>query len=98
RAISLVGGRGEDEVVVFSMTYVAAIALTPIVWLHSFVLFVVPLALARPRIAWAWGLLWVFWFVPAQESDGSLSRLALAIAVVVAAVLALRRREPIPSV
>lgn len=74
-----VGERGT-----FSLALVATIVLTPIVWLHSFALLVVPLALAYPRIAWAWGLMWAFWVIPAQESDGALWRVLLAAAVVVA--------------
>ena len=43
---------------------------------------VVPLALARPRISWAWGLMWVFWLIPAQENGGDLWRVAVAVGVV----------------
>jgi hypothetical protein len=86
-ALVLAHRREEDERFGFSLAVVAAIALTPIVWLHSFAFLAVPLALARPRIAWAWGLLWVFWVVPAQESDGSLWRLALALGVAAAVVV-----------
>lgn len=87
----------EDERVGFSLALVAAIALTPIVWIHYLALLLVPLAFARPRVSWAWGLLWVFWILPGQESDGALWRLGLAIAVVALSTLALRRREPIES-
>lgn len=96
-ALGLARASGEDERVGFSLAVVAALALTPIVWLHSFAFLVVPLALARPRLAGAWLLLWAFWLVPAQESDGALWRLGLALGVAAGAALALRRREPIPS-
>ena len=65
----------------FSVAVVAAIALTPIVWAHYFALLVVPLALMRPRLSWAWGLMWVFWLMPAQENRGDLWKIVLAIAV-----------------
>ncbi len=65
----------------FSLAIIAAAALTPIVWLHYFALLVVPLALARPRISWAWGFMWIFWLIPAQENEGDLWRILLAIAI-----------------
>ena len=75
----------------FSLAIVAAIALTPIVWLHYFGLLVVPLALARPRISWAWALLWVFWLIPDQENQGDPWRIVLAVAVVGTAVATTHR-------
>lgn len=68
----------------FSLAIVAAILLTPIVWLHYFLLLAVPLALARPRLSAAWLLLLVFWLTPYQETDGELWRIALAWATAVA--------------
>jgi hypothetical protein len=32
----------------------AALALSPIVWMHYFTLLVVPIALVRPRLSWLW--------------------------------------------
>jgi len=67
------------------------------VWQHYFALLVVPLALARPTLSWAWGLMWVFWFMPAQENEGDLWRIVLAVTVV-GAILAgslLAHRRPI---
>jgi hypothetical protein len=66
----------------FSLAVVASIAFTPIVWLHYFALLVVPLAVSRPRFAWPWLLMWVFWLVPEQESQGDLWRIALATLLV----------------
>ena len=74
--------RGRSEELSYSLAVVAAIALTPIVWHHYFALLVVPLAFARPRISWAWGLLWVFWLVPAQENQGGLWRIVLVYVLV----------------
>ncbi len=83
----------------FSLTVVAAIALTPIVWAHYFALLVVPLALARPKLSWAWGLMWVFWLIPAQENRGDLWRILIAMTVVggVLAVSVSTRLRPITS-
>ena len=66
----------------FSLAILASIALTPIVWLHYFALLVVPLALARPRLSWAWGLMWVFWLMPEQENGGDVWRIVLAVTLV----------------
>ncbi|MGH3132585.1 MAG: glycosyltransferase family 87 protein, partial [Gaiellaceae bacterium] len=85
-AAGVVARRVDGDRRAFSLVTVAALALTPIVWLHYFALLVVPLALARPRLAWAWGLMWAFWLVPAQESDGDLWRIVLATAVAGAAL------------
>jgi hypothetical protein len=63
----------------FSLCIVAAILASPIVWNHYYLLLVAPLALARPRLSWAWLLLWLFWFVPAQESGGEVWRVAVGL-------------------
>jgi hypothetical protein len=49
----------------------AALALTPVAWLHFYVLLVVPLAIARPRFAPIWLLPIVLWVCPrAGNGDG----------------------------
>jgi len=79
-----VAQRAGGDRAAFSLAIVAAIALSPIVWLHYFALLVVPLALARPRISWAWGFMWIFWLIPTQENEGDVWRILLAIAIVAA--------------
>ena len=69
------------DAVAYSLAIVASIALTPIVWLHYFSLLVLPLAVLRPRFAWPWLLLWVFWLMPDQENQGELWRIVLAAGV-----------------
>ena len=88
--------RADGDRVAFSLAIVAALALTPIVWLHYFALLVVPLALARPRIAWAWVLMWAFWLIPDQQNGGDAWRIALASAVVGGLVAAVLRPRPLP--
>ena len=97
-ACVVVLARREDrERASFGLAVVAAIALTPIVWLHYFAFLVIPLALARPRFSWAWGLLWVFWLIPGQENQGDLWRVVLATAVAGAvALVGLRTSRPRP--
>ena len=85
--------RGDDgDRKAFSLAIVAAIVLTPIVWLHYFALLIVPLALVSPRFAWPWLLLWVFWLTPSQESFGDLWRIVIATATA-GAVLAVAARR-----
>ncbi len=56
-ALVVVLARRGDELSSFVLAITAALALTPIVWLHYFVLFLVVIALASPRLG-------VLWFVP----------------------------------
>ena len=54
--------RGDDgDRRAFSLAVVAALAATPIVWSHYFVLLLVPIALARPRLSGLWLLPIGFW-------------------------------------
>jgi hypothetical protein len=77
----------------FSIAIVASLLLTPIVWLHYFALLIVPLALARPRLAWTWGLLWLLWLTPGHVTNSDLWRIGLGTAVMGAA-LAVVGRDP----
>ncbi len=94
-ATFVLAGRDDGERVAFSVATVAALVITPIVWIHYFALLVMPLALARPRLGWAWGLMWVFWITPGQETHDHLWRIIVGTAVVLAvlAVSATTRRQ-----
>jgi alpha-1,2-mannosyltransferase len=50
----VVHGRKANDLVAFRLAIAAAFVLSPIVWGHYFVLLLVPLALARPRLSIAW--------------------------------------------
>ena len=50
----------------------AAFALSPIVWLHYFVLLYIPIAIVRPRLSWLWALPLAFWVCRGQSIDGAL--------------------------
>ena len=76
----------------FSMAVIASIAISPIVWLHYFTLLVAPLALARPRLAWPWALLWAFWLIPAQGNEDHLWRILLAVGFTAGAAVVCARR------
>lgn len=65
-----------------------AILATPILWLHYFLLLVVPIALYRPRLSGLWFLPLVLWATPATHAHGVTWHIALALAVT--AVVAVR--------
>jgi glycosyl transferase family 87 len=74
---------------------VMAVALmlvaSPVVWSHYFVLLLVPVALARPRVSWLWLLPVAMWVCPVTTPSGW--QLALAWAVAGGCIaLALRKR------
>ena len=69
--------------VAFFLALIAALALTPIVWLHYFALLAVPIAIYRPRFASVWVLFWLFWVTP-HQGGGDLWRIALVYGVVIA--------------
>ena len=83
----------------FCLAMVAAIAITPIVWLHYFTLLVAPLAVMRPRLAWPWAIMTAFWIVPAQGNEGHLWRIVVALglgaAVAIASTLRARPEAPV---
>jgi glycosyl transferase family 87 len=68
----------------------ASLLLSPIVWLHYFVLLLVPLALARPRLTAAWVILPLpFWFSTANgQSHGHAGAIVLALATASVILLA----------
>jgi Glycosyltransferase family 87/Dolichyl-phosphate-mannose-protein mannosyltransferase len=71
----------DRDVAVLTLALAAALAFSPIVWMHYFLLLLVPLALTRPRLS-------ALWFVPLAYSPlresawpaGSTWKLALALA------------------
>ena len=83
------GRRGLDERSL-ALALAAALALSPIVWLHYFVLLLVPIALARRTFGAIWLIPALFWITPvrgelrrstgASRSASRSSALALAAA------------------
>lgn len=57
-----VAGRKGDDRLSFSLAVFAAVVASPIVWLHSFVLLLAPLAIYRPRFGPLWLLPAALWF------------------------------------
>jgi alpha-1,2-mannosyltransferase len=88
-AAGFVLGRRGDDVSSFTLCIAAALALTPIVWLHYLILLVVPLAIVRPAFSWLWLLpvgLWISW-APVQPDVPGLVAPLLVAAIIVYAVV-----------
>ena len=81
------GRRGFDERSL-ALALAAALAFSPIVWLHYFVLLLVPIALARRTFGAIWLIPALFWITPFEENFGADWRIAAGIAI---AALALGR-------
>jgi hypothetical protein len=73
--------RSDRDVAVLTLALAAALAASPIVWVHYFLLLLVPLALAQPRLSWLWFV--PFAYYPLGESAwpaGDARKLGLALA------------------
>ena len=91
------GRRGFDERSL-ALALAAALALSPIVWLHYFVLLLVPIALARRTFGPIWLIPALFWITPFEENFGADWRIAAGIAIAALALGAsLRARQYDPA-
>jgi hypothetical protein len=84
------GRRGFDERSL-ALALAGALALSPIVWLHYFVLLLVPIALARRTFGAIWLIPALFWLTPYEENFGAHWRIAVAVALTALAVGAAAR-------
>jgi hypothetical protein len=87
----------ERDVATLTLALGAALAASPIVWVHYFLLLVVPLALTRPRLSPLWFLPLAYY--PLGESAwpaGDARKLGLAIVVTLVLLLAVVR-PPLPE-
>jgi glycosyl transferase family 87 len=85
----------DRDVAVLTLALAAALAVSPIVWIHYFLLLLVPLALTRPRLTLLWFL--PFAYYPLGESAwpaGDARKLALALAATIVLLLAGIWRDP----
>ena len=78
-----VGRRGNDDQRSFALTISAVLLLSPLIWLNSFLLLLVPLAIARPTLSRAWALTVPFLFLPGM-ADGHAPVIAVGLALLAA--------------
>jgi hypothetical protein len=69
------------------LTLLASLLLSPIVWLHYFVLLVVPLGLRWPRLAAPWLLPLVLWACPGTATYAGADQILIALVVLVVVVV-----------
>ena len=60
-----------NDAVTFVIVIGAALAFSPIIWLHYFVLLFIPIGIVRPRLSWLWALPLALWVCRGQSIDGA---------------------------
>jgi hypothetical protein len=86
--------RGEDgDRRSFSLAIVTGLVSTPIVWSHYFVLLLVPIALARPRLSALWLVPVGFWMCSIRSGGDPRMILSAVTLTAVISVIALRPRS-----
>jgi hypothetical protein len=106
-AVVLVARRGA-EMRAFVLAIAAALACSPIVWLHYFALLLVPVAVVSPRLGPIWFVPLAMWGFGAGTGNGTTAEAGVVLAVAVATLLLAvraapgsarspRRREPAPD-
>ena len=85
-----------DEIGALAFCLAAALAVSPIVWIHYFVLLVVPLGLRRPTLSPSWFLLLAFWLLPGTNPPDVLDRV-VAYSVVGGLLVWTGLGAPVPS-
>jgi alpha-1,2-mannosyltransferase len=78
----ILAARGRDgDRRALAVAVTGSVLAAPVLWLHYFVLLLVPLALFRSRLSALWFAPLAFWVTPLAHSDGSVWRTAFALAV-----------------
>jgi hypothetical protein len=85
---SVVRGRRGDDREAFCLALAAAVAMTPILWLHYLLLLMVPLAITRPRFTPLWLLPLVLWMDPEpMHPEGPLASLPMLVVGLIVALV-----------
>jgi alpha-1,2-mannosyltransferase len=85
---SVVRGRRGDDRAAFCLALAAAVAMTPILWLHYLLLLMVPLAITRPRFTPLWLLPLVLWMGPEpMHPEGPLASLPMLVVGLIVALV-----------
>jgi len=94
-AAIVVAARGRDgDRRAFVWAVAASLILSPIVWVHYFVLLFVLIPLYRRTLSAAWLIPVVYWLLPGQDSHGSTKVILVAYAMTAAVAAAVWFRRP----
>jgi hypothetical protein len=83
-------GRHLDERRALTLATVLMLLASPLAWNHYMLMLLVPLALAYPRLNFAWSVPLVLWLCPARSATLA-EWLLMWLVIVLAAVLSWRR-------
>ena len=78
----------------FAVAVLGSLLATPVLWMHYFVLLLVPIALYRPRLSAVWFAPLILWLTPTTHSHGDTWRIALALGVLAAVAVGTIGRRP----
>jgi hypothetical protein len=81
----------------FSAALVAALVLSPLLWIHYFALLVVPIALARRRFSWLWVVPALALWPPPNNLGHPAAAVAVFTVLTVAAAFTLREAPAAPG-
>jgi hypothetical protein len=96
-ALCVVYARRGDDSRAFIVALAAALAFSPIVWLHYFVLLIVPLAIARPRFSAVWLLPLLLWLTPLNGNGELVQPLLPTLVATAVFAFALLERDSGPE-
>jgi alpha-1,2-mannosyltransferase len=81
-AVVVLAARGTDgDRRALAVAVIGSLVVTPIVWLHYFLLLLVPIALYRPRLSPLWFAPALLWLTPSTHSHGVTWHIVLALGV-----------------
>lgn len=92
-AVVVVARRGA-EMRAFVLAIAAALACSPIVWLHYFALLLVPVAVVSPRLGPIWFVPLAMWGFGAGTGNGTTAEAAVVLGVAVVTVVLCYRAAP----
>jgi hypothetical protein len=90
--VCVVWGRRGEDLRALAMCVALMLLATPVLWMHYFVLVLVPLAIARPRLYWAWWLPVVL--LVCSASGSAAWQIVLTLSVVGAALYSVACTQP----
>ena len=80
-AVVLAARRADGDRRALAIAVIGSLVVTPIVWLHYFLLLLVPIALYRPRLSPLWFAPILLWLTPSTHSHGVTWHIVLALGV-----------------